>query len=149
MEPLDSAIRLFQFHSGTIRSDAGRVYSAGNGKFQFHSGTIRSPLRRPADAIQKLFQFHSGTIRSGLFESGLSTLVRFQFHSGTIRSLFSTFLRKFRQNFNSTQVRLEVFAEDVATRLVPDFNSTQVRLEALPDFELASFFHISIPLRYD
>ncbi len=105
------------------------------------------------------FQFHFGSIGRGLYNSNLVARIKFQFHFGSIGSVYSDLLRimpslfQFHfgsigrstnlsryidlQGFNSTLVRLEVLAQDIAKMLIKfQFHFGSIgRIKELQPFE--------------
>ena len=55
---------MFQFHSGSIKSEATRFERFAVSTFQFHSGSIKSDIGNIALHHSLMFQFHSGSIKS-------------------------------------------------------------------------------------
>ena len=105
MLPAAGAAQIFQFHKGTIRTDAGFGF-VPRFRFQFHKGTIRTSILFLHYLI--VHHFNSIKVRLELILSNFQrVLLKFQFHKGTIRTLFPLALLRIKFNFNSIKVRLE------------------------------------------
>ena len=81
-------VRRFQFHKGTIRTQAIFSDTYIVSSFQFHKGTIRTTIFVAACFAMTTFQFHKGTIRTKSYAARSAAVFSFQFHKGTIRTDF-------------------------------------------------------------
>ena len=86
--------------------------------FQFHKGTIRTSLLAVHTYLTNVFQFHKGTIRTKPDETNENSLFIFQFHKGTIRTTLALLFDHLVCNFNSIKVQLEPDGS------VPDMSET-------------------------
>ena len=148
-----SAISMFQFHKGTIRTSVQSLEIATN--LRFNSIKVRLERLMDYDAYYKYqsfnsikvrleqsvsrfiaahfgFQFHKGTIRTTITNVKPSDFSAFQFHKGTIRTSDKMTSRPCLTSFNSIKVRLEQARRKQASKSIVCFNSIKVRLELTP-----------------
>ena len=86
---METEIRQFQFHKGTIKTGQKVITTADNK--DFNSIKVRLKLGGVCSSVcVPPFQFHKGTIKTvgGIFSKFKNTL--FQFHKGTIKTLINT-----------------------------------------------------------
>ena len=72
-------VRLKGFHDHRYRRHVTHV-------FQFHTGSIKSELSNIVHRVDILFQFHTGSIKSDSPRRKRMYLAVFQFHTGSIKS---------------------------------------------------------------
>ena len=157
---------LFQFHKGTIRTNA--LTSSSKCNSYFNSIKVQLELCDPKGYPYQVpwFQFHKGTIRTGVLafyvRSGSnfnsikvqlerkygicdSKRTKFQFHKGTIRTQRQTETEDPSRNFNSIKVQLEPAAPSALVPANWNFNSIKVQLERGVGCAVRFYIGISIP----
>ena len=122
---------MFQFHTGSIKSERETIMPLHQCQFQFHTGSIKSaymPL-----TSQDRISFNSILVRLKAKKPIKSPTgrYRFQFHTGSIKSPhWGVYGLQFYIGFNSILVRLKVsFRLALLAYIFSGFNSILVRLK--------------------
>ena len=157
---------LFQFHKGTIKTNAQVMRLNALLWFQFHKGTIKTQQFDFNYKSSGVFQFHKGTIKTlvqiplflfwGNFNSikvrlkqarpiVITRARQFQFHKGTIKTAVSAMPSALfvRFQFHKGTIKtLQMFHQDL---LIEHFNSIKVRLKLKTPLSIVFVLEISIP----
>ena len=98
--------------------------------FQFHNGSIKSQAELTLRTELNTFQFHNGSIKS--MAQNRSRLPNFCFNSTMVRLKVSNneWQGEHYSGFNSTMVRLKETDKQQGMPIMRCFNSTMVRLKA-------------------
>ena len=146
----DTSMRDFNSTLVRLRVSSVFICTSFDFLFQFHTGTIKSQARTPTKAAKADFNSTLVRLRVSTQKQGVSGLG--YFNSTLVRLRVVTVARDGEgdENFNSTLVRLRVTQDLRHTRTDLHFNSTLVRLRVgfvVPSIKSSS--GISIPHWYD
>ena len=69
-----------------LKAETPEVTQVPEEMFQFHTGSIKSEFDNEFDAMNFEFQFHTGSIKSDFDYDNIDDYDKFQFHTGSIKS---------------------------------------------------------------
>jgi len=78
---------MFQFHSGSIQTQAGMEEYFIRAGFNSTLVRFKQTIAKHSETALSTFQFHSGSIQTQTFISAMYKRAEFQFHSGSIQTV--------------------------------------------------------------
>ena len=98
---------MFQFQTGSIKSQIQESFARQGITFQFQTGSIKSEDCIDHRGMYNWFQFQTGSIKRDLSELTEWVLKKFQFQTGSIKSCHALRVMRHVYGFNSKLVRLK------------------------------------------